>query len=108
MCNNDLLLRHRKSDRETPGKPNKAPPPGDAVTDLSSSRVEDKDFASGEPSKTSKPANGELIRPNVEPPTLDEMVKWRYIGVLTKKEAETFVNYSTEFRLYHQWNPLVR
>ncbi|VDN91320.1 unnamed protein product [Brugia pahangi] len=43
-------------------------------------------------------------RPQVVPPTLNEFTRWRYIGVCTKQEAESFVQCLTEFRLYHQWD----
>uniref|UniRef100_A0A915Q297 Uncharacterized protein n=1 Tax=Setaria digitata TaxID=48799 RepID=A0A915Q297_9BILA len=52
--------------------------------------------------------DSEINRPRVVPPTLNEFTKWRYIGVCTKREAESFVHYLTEFRLYHQWNSLNR
>ncbi|EFO26327.1 hypothetical protein LOAG_02151, partial [Loa loa] len=47
-------------------------------------------------------------RPQVVPPTLNEFTKWRYIGVRTKQEAESFVYYPTEFRLYHQWDNSIK
>ncbi|MCP9263284.1 hypothetical protein DINM_006619 [Dirofilaria immitis] len=43
-------------------------------------------------------------RPKVTPPILNKFIKWRYIGVCTKYEAESFVYHLTEFRLYHQWD----
>ncbi|VDK78589.1 unnamed protein product [Litomosoides sigmodontis] len=49
----------------------------------------------------------DVKRPHVVPPTLNESSKWRYIGVCTKREAESFLRHFTEFRLYHQWDTTV-
>uniref|UniRef100_A0A914RXK9 SH2 domain-containing protein n=1 Tax=Parascaris equorum TaxID=6256 RepID=A0A914RXK9_PAREQ len=46
-----------------------------------------------------------LNKPIVEPPILSDTLMWRYIGVLTRAEAEDAVKPPTEFRFYHQWEP---
>ncbi|KAI6221066.1 hypothetical protein M3Y95_01001500 [Aphelenchoides besseyi] len=46
------------------------------------------------------------LRPLVDAPKLSNATKRRYIGVLTKTEADKYVQYETGFRLYHQWNPV--
>ncbi|VDN02273.1 unnamed protein product [Thelazia callipaeda] len=46
-------------------------------------------------------------RPKVVPPKLSGDTKWRYVGVCTKNEAESYVPHCTEFRLYHQWNSMI-
>ncbi|VDM48670.1 unnamed protein product [Toxocara canis] len=44
-------------------------------------------------------------KPIVEPPFLNGTIMWRYLGVLTRSQAENAVKAPTEFRLYHQWEP---